>query len=348
MCPYCNFYKTAASEGGFWKYVEAVLMEAVKYAGQVRAETVFFGGGTPTALSGGQLERLIGGLGEIFDLGGVREFTVEMNPATVSLSKAETLLQMGVTRASLGVQSWEPHVLATLGRVHTGPQAERSIQTLRAAGFKNLNLDLMFGVPGQGFEDWEATLEKTIEIGPQHISAYSLTYEEDTEFFLRLQRGEFQFDALFDAELFGWSWERLEKAGYLGYETSNFARPGFECRHNLAIWRGADYLGLGPGAVSTVGGLRWRNVADVKSYTRRLEEGLAVAGELEEITPEKRFLERLALGLRTRDGVELGGLDSRKLEALCEGGYALVENGRVRLVGEGRALVDEIVADLVT
>ncbi|GAB4167474.1 MAG: radical SAM family heme chaperone HemW [Terrimicrobiaceae bacterium] len=347
ICPYCNFYKSPAAEGGFQEYVDAVLAEARGYEEMVRPRTVFFGGGTPTALSVSQLRRLIGGLRKVWDFSGVEEFTIEINPATVSPSKAGALLECGVTRASVGVQSWEPHLLERLGRTHTAELAARSLTILREAGFSNINIDLMFGVPGQTVGEWESTVRRTIDEGTSHVSAYLLTYEEDTEYFLRLARGEWSPDPALDAELFELTARWLASAGLPPYETSNFARPGSECRHNRAIWHGADYLGLGPGAVSTVGGVRWQNIPDTAAYRRRVEEGKSPAENREELTPQQLQMERLALGLRTREGVDATGLEPEKVDSLIRGGHAIRQGSRLVLTASGRALADEVALALI-
>ena len=199
-----------------------------------------------------QLELLLSGLHRRLDLSGLREWTLEMNPATVSLEKAQMLHDFGVNRISMGVQSWDPEILNRLGRVHSALQAERSYHILKEAGFTNLNLDLIFGVPGQSIDTWERSLKKTIGLAPQHISAYCLTYEEDTEFFRRHQRGELSQDTEQDANFYEMTMAVLEAGGYRQYEISNYANPGYECLHNLAYWLGRDYLGLGPSAFSTL------------------------------------------------------------------------------------------------
>ncbi len=346
VCPYCSFYKTEASAGGFREFVEALLSEARLVRDIVRPETVFFGGGTPTALNASQLDRLISGLAAQFDFSEVQEFTVEMNPATVSPGKASTLRQLGVNRASLGVQSWEPAILQTLGRSHSAEMAERSIHILRQAGFDNLNLDHMFGVPGQSPDDWRRTIARSLTYQPTHLSAYSLTYEEDTEFFEKLGRGEFVADGALDADLFEETITRLEVAGFEHYETSNYALPGQTCRHNLAYWQGKDFLGLGPSAVSTVGTIRTKNVSDTKDYVRRCTAGVSSAETVEELTPEELRLERIALGLRTSRGIEENDIASAAAAPLLEKGLLQRVGDRLVLARSARSLADEIALEM--
>ncbi len=224
VCPYCSFYKEASDRNKTRAFLDAMLREAEIWGEQLQPRTIFFGGGTPTALSTSQLDYLISGLRERMDFSRLEEFTIEMNPATVSIEKASRLRELGVNRVSMGVQSWDPGLLETLGRVHSRDQALRSYAILREAGFENLNLDFIFGIPGQTVDQWIDTLRQTIALQPQHISAYCLTYEEDTEYFLRLGRGEFSQDPEVDAALFELTMETLEGAGYAQYEISNYAR----------------------------------------------------------------------------------------------------------------------------
>ncbi len=305
VCPYCAFYKEASDRNKTRAFLDAVLAELSHYQQRftLQPETIFFGGGTPSALSPSQLDYLLGGLHERLDLSRLREWTLEMNPATVSLEKAKLLRGFGVNRISMGVQSWDPALLEVLGRVHTDAQAERSYAILREAGFENVNLDLIFAVPTQTREQWAASLRKTIALGPEHISAYCLTYEEDTAFYSRFQKGEYTQDPAWDADLFEMTIALLGEGGYGQYEISNYARPGRECRHNLAYWTGADYLGLGPSAYSTCGANRWQNLAETAEYSRRTLAGEEAIDFREEIDEATRRSEAVAFGLRTRYGV---------------------------------------------
>jgi oxygen-independent coproporphyrinogen-3 oxidase len=267
-----------------------------------------------------------------------------MNPATVSLEKAQMLREFGVNRISMGVQSWDPELLNRLGRVHSAEQAERSFQILREAGFNNLNLDLIFGIPGQSTEIWEQSLRKTIDLAPEHISAYCLTYEEDTEFFRRHQRGELSQNTELDAKFFELTMALLESSGYQQYEISNYANPGYECLHNLAYWRGRDYLGLGPSAFSTIGKQRWQNTPDTSRYIEQLEAGIEPVSLREEITGQIRKSEEIAFGLRTSTGVLESTMQgwTRELDALRNEGYLEEKNSHLRLTTKGRMVADAI------
>jgi oxygen-independent coproporphyrinogen-3 oxidase len=346
ICPYCAFYKTRANHSETERFCEALLRE-VRQPAQDRhllPSTIFVGGGTPTALTTAQLELLLNGFHEHLDLSSMSEWTMEANPGSVSADKAELLLKRGINRLSLGVQSWDDELLKLLGREHDSKQAEESFRLLRAAGFSNINVDLMFGLPGQTLGQWRASLEKTIALQPEHVSAYCLTYEEDTEFFLRHARGEFRQSSDADAEFFEMTMSILQAAGYEHYEISNYARPGFSSTHNRAYWSGQDYLGIGPSAFSTVGMQRWQNVADYREYAERLFDGRSIIDKTEELTNVMKRAEKIALLLRTSDGVSAATLEPFKKEAaeFVELGLLQRSNGQFVLTHAGKSLADSV------
>jgi oxygen-independent coproporphyrinogen-3 oxidase len=358
ICPYCAFYKDLLDRSQTRRFCEALLRELKQYQRaaissppehpgallRILPSTIYFGGGTPTALNIAQLELLLRGFQETLDLSQLVEWTIEANPGSVSARKAALLKTFGVNRISLGVQSWEEELLKLLGREHNATQAEESFHILRDAGFTNLNIDLMFGLPGQTTEQWRTTLEKTIALEPEHVSTYCLTYEEDTEFFLRHARGEYRQDPDADAEFFEMTMAVLEDAGYGHYEISNYARPGFESFHNRAYWLGKDYLGIGPSAVSTVEMQRCQNVCDYRAYIDRLLSGRSPHESTENLTDEMKRTERIALSLRTRDGVSDAdlkdfGVETDELLAL---GLLQRSNEHFVLTPKGKALTDSI------
>ena len=349
ICPYCSFYKDIAGPGKADPLVDALIREAELFGSGCAPETVFIGGGTPTALSVSQLERLFAGLERHLDLSNVAEFTIEMNPATVTKGKAGLLRAHGVNRVSMGVQSWDPDLLKVLGRVHDAAQVRASFSILRAAGYDNLNLDLIYGVPGQAITQWEESIRQTIDLGPEHISAYCLTYEEDTEYFERMARGEFREDADQDAGFFERGAALLSAAGYAQYEISNYARPGRVCRHNLAYWEGADYLGLGPSAWSTIGERRWQNVPDTAAYVRAMQAGVRPISNEEILPAATRESEKIAFGLRMNAGIDPSKLSANPqlVTSLREEGLLEDHGPRVRLTPRGRLLADEIAAELM-
>jgi oxygen-independent coproporphyrinogen-3 oxidase len=355
ICPYCAFYKDLLDRSQTSRFCEALLRELELNESRwrtgdrrslIRPSTIYFGGGTPTALNIPQLELLLRGFRERLELSQLVEWTIEANPGSVSARKAALLKKFGVNRISLGVQSWDEELLKLLGREHNAQQAKESFLILRDAGFTNVNVDLMFGLPGQTGDQWRATLEKTIALEPEHISTYCLTYEEDTEFFLRHARGEFRQDADADADFLEMTMAMLEGAGYEHYEISNYARPGCESVHNRAYWLGKDYLGLGPSAVSTFGMQRWQNVCDYRAYIERVFSGQSPRESTENLTSEMKRTERIALGLRMREGISSSELKDFALETdeLVALQLLRESNGNFLLTRRGKALADSVAA----
>jgi oxygen-independent coproporphyrinogen-3 oxidase len=301
-------------------------------------------------LSPTHLTRLFETLHETIDFRALDEVTLEANPATFDAAKARLFRDLGVTRVSLGIQSFTPHVLETLGREHDPEQAAEAVAILREAGMPQVNIDLMFSIPGQSEEDWLATLERAVLLEPDHLSAYNLTYEEDTAFFDSLKRGDVKMDEDIDARFFHLAAGFLTNRDYEHYETSNYARPGKRSTHNEGYWQGEDYLGLGPSAVSTVNAIRSKNVADTAAYVARVSSIGHAIDESEALDADARRLELIAMGLRTHAGIAMGLLDAAALqraEIFHAEGLAEITGGRLRLVGKGRALVDPIAAELV-
>lgn len=346
ICPYCAFYKTLMDPSQTQQFCAAILRELEQHGAshKIVPSTVYFGGGTPTALSTPQLEFLLRGFREALDLWQVKEWTIEANPGSVSARKADMLQRFSVNRISLGVQSWDDELLRILGREHDARQAEKSFYILRDAGFSNINVDLMFGLPGQTREQWQATLEKTIALRPEHISAYCLTYEEDTEFFLRHSRGELRSNTDIEADFFEMTMSILEKAGYEHYEISNYARSGFSSLHNRAYWTGEDYLGIGPSAFSTRGLRRWQNIADYREYTARIFRDQSPIGSTENLTSTMKRAEKIALSLRTHDGVSGHLLDNwpNKIGEFIAQGLLRRSNGNFVLTRAGKLLADSV------
>ncbi len=346
LCPYCSFYVETGARNKTTAFLDALLREVAEASQQftLRPQTIYFGGGTPSALSVEQLDYLLGGLRARLDLSELTEWTFEVNPATVRAEKARLLHSAGVTRISLGVQSWDDALLKTLGRVHSAAQAEKTFGILREAGFGNINIDLMFAVPGQTLAQWQATLARTVALGPDHVSSYCLTYEEDTAYFRQLQLGTFRQDDDRDADLFETTMDTLPAAGFYQYEISNYARPGRESAHNFAYWRGADYLGFGPSAFSTVGLRRWQALPDTAEYTRRILAGESVVHFVEELSPVTREGEIAAFGVRTRDGLAAAALTRwpAALQEFRELGFFEDRADRVILTRRGKLMADAV------
>ncbi len=349
VCPYCSFYKHTPSDTPIGSFVDALAAEAKSRITE-NPRTIYLGGGTPSMLSPGHLTRLFTALHAAIDFSQLEEVTLEANPATFDAAKARLFRELGVTRVSLGIQSFTPHVLEILGREHSVTQASESVSILRQAGIPSINIDLMFSIPGQSKDDWEATLRHAISLDPDHISAYNLTYEEDTAFFESLRRGEMRENEDHDAEFFHLADELLTVSGFDHYETSNYAKPNHHSSHNQGYWRGEDYLGLGPSAVSTLDDVRWKNVADTARYVSQVQSIGHALTESETLDAEARRLERIALGLRTKDGISLDLLGPEAITRarnLADEGLARIVDHQLILIHHGRALVDPIAAELV-
>jgi len=358
---YCGFYSTPYTAGGADEFIRGLQIEADSYKPvftQRIFETVYLGGGTPTALASGQLARVAAIIREHFRIADDAEFTVEANPNTVTREILALLIERGVNRFSLGVQSFSDEVLQTLGRLHTVAQAVQAMSLARDAGFTNIGMDLIYGIPGQTLRQWEETLDSAIALRPEHVSAYSLSLDEGSPFHRKAAAGGF---ALPDDGIVAHMYERavmkLGSAGYGRYEISNFSRPGFECGHNINYWERGEYLGLGPGAWSFISGRRHSTIPDSAEYTRRLSSGSPVIEADEIVGMESAAREAVLLGLRTMKGLDLirfereYGTDLlRRLErnavSLREEGLLQRTEGVLRLTDRGILLSNEALARL--
>lgn len=346
LCPYCSFFVETGSRNKNQAFLDALLreLEMVRDRFGLMPKTIYFGGGTPSSLLTGQLEYLLAGLRERISFENLEEFGLEANPSTVRKDKADVLKRGGINRISLGVQSWDDEYLKVLGRVHNSAQAEKTYGILRDAGFDNINIDLMFAVPAQSLDNWKASLDKTALLAPEHVSCYCLTYEEDTQFFEMLRAGTYEIDRDEEALFFEATMASLENAGYAQYEISNYAKPGFESRHNRAYWAGADYLGIGPGAFSTVGLERWENVRDTAKYVALIAEGKNAGDFRESLSPRTRAGEIAAFGIRTQEGLSTEFLAPwiEPLQEYVQLGLVESFGERMRLTGRGRMLADSV------
>jgi len=313
-------------------------------------ETIYFGGGTPSILQAELFSEFVSPLHDLSSRAGPpREFTLEVNPATVTSKKAAAWRAAGVNRISLGAQSFDVDQLKLLGRQHQPSDIAETCALLRENGFSNINIDLMFALPGQNMDGWKSALRAALDCKPRHISAYALTYEEDTPFFEKLRRGVWRRDEELEIAMFERTRVILAAAGLPGYEISNFASPGFESQHNLGYWRGEDYLGLGPSACSTVGSARWRNLPDTRAYIERVMRGESVHEEHEHLDDATRARERIMFGLRMHEGVARDAFtgQDRRLRELKTDGLAFEEAGRVRLTPRGQLVADSVAAIFV-
>ncbi|GII86536.1 coproporphyrinogen III oxidase [Sphaerisporangium siamense] len=362
-CGYCDFNTYTAAElgpGASRADYAATAVEEVRLARRVLGDadlpvrTVFFGGGTPTLLPAGDLTRVLRAIGDEFGLAPDAEVTTEANPESVGPAALEALRAGGFTRISFGMQSAREHVLAVLDRRHTPGRPAEAVREARAAGFAHVNLDLIYGTPGESDDDWRASLAAAIDAGPDHVSAYSLIVEDGTRLAARIRRGELPMpddDVAADRYLIADA--MLAAAGFSWYEVSNWAasEPA-RCRHNLLYWTGGDWWGVGPGAHGHVGGTRWWNVKHPAAYAARLAEGRSPAHAREVLAPEDRYVERLMLELRLDSGFPVAeiGPDARTALARALGDGLLdpgpFRAGRAVLTLKGRLLADALVRDL--
>lgn len=307
-CAYCDFLSFAAPERAYRDYVEKLIEELYGQSASFQdycVTSIFLGGGTPSILPAKLVEELFAVLYECFDVAEDAEITIEANPGTLTMEKLETYLQSGINRLSIGLQSSDDEELRTLGRIHCYDDFLKSYQRARQAGFTNISVDLMSALPGQTVQSWKSTLRKIMMLKPEHISAYSLIIEEGTLFYDRYHEDESAFpDEDADREMYHLTKELLAAQGYERYEISNYAKPGYECRHNTGYWTGVDYLGLGLGASSYTHGFRYHNTTDMKEYlSLDLRESGAAACDIQEMSMDEKMEEFMFLGLRMMEGV---------------------------------------------
>jgi putative oxygen-independent coproporphyrinogen III oxidase len=354
-CPYCDFY-SVTDDTLISAYLAALDREARLYRDQFPAfDSLFLGGGTPSWLDEAHIAALMKNLRRHFTFAPDSEITLEANPDDITAEKLTLWRELGINRLSLGVQSFDEAELRFLGRRHTARQTAAAIDLIRAAGFTNLGLDLMYGLPGQSLDTWVKTLETALSFSPQHLSCYQLTIEVggtlalQTPLARRVARGQISLpDEETQREFFLLTANFLTDRGYLHYEVANFARDEhYICRHNVKYWTRTPYLGLGPAAHSFLAGRRWWNISSVAQYCSSLSAGKApVAGE-ESLTPEQIRLETLALGFRTREGVSLATIRERPsgdamVAALTQAGLVRVDRDRVIATVQGLVVADRL------
>ncbi len=357
-CDFCAFYQTSPTAEGVRGFLQSVQDEAALVDWSQRVDTVFWGGGTPGLLSASAITQLAATVRERCG-GAPGEWTVEMAPASVTVERLRALKEAGVTRISMGAQSFQPELLDALGRQHTRDQVLRAYDRVRDVGFASVNLDLMFALPGQGERAWDADLAEAIGLAPDHISTYCLTFEEDTKLWVKLSQGQVKRDPELERRLYLATWEQLEAAGYGQYEVSNFAREGHPCRHNLNTWRMQEWVGLGPSAASQHAGWRGANPSDLDRWTAEVTRGARVTEDRVALTPALLAEDALIFGLRLNAGVDLAAwrvrfpaLESPELRELFARlraeGLATQEADVLRLTTEGRLLADAVGGEIMS
>ena len=357
-CGYCDFNSYVVAEGAAHdRFLDALQAELRRRWRGSQPVSVFFGGGTPSLLSPERLQRLLEIVAEQVDLAGCAEVSMEANPESFTLEKAQIARAAGVNRISIGTQSFHAHHLQFLDRAHDAADAEAAFAAARAAGFDNVSIDLMFGIPGETLTEWQSDLERALLLGTDHLSCYNLTFEPGTRLQRDRQQGKTEpNDQEIDRAMFEYTRERLSSAGFVAYEVSNFSAAGGPCQHNDHYWLQGNYVGIGPGACSHFDGVRVTNLKPLEQWADAALAGLTCTGSAETLRPLQRAAEALWLGIRRTAGVSLRQIESRldlKVRAAFEPAIArhkreqMVEfdGDRLRLVGEGLLLADQVGGD---
>ncbi len=370
-CSYCDFNSYAGIEDMQAEWLAAALVEAKLWAPRLmgrRVSTIFIGGGTPSLLSGDSVSRLLDEIRRRIDIDQDAEITLEANPESVEPERLNAYREAGVNRISMGVQSLDASELVFLDRIHSAARAEWAFETIRSAGFDNVNLDLIYGLPCQSLETWQSTVERVLGWnghGPDHLSCYALTVEEGTPLAARVTAGRvIEADPDLVADIADWTSERLMRAGFEQYETSNYARDGLRCEHNLIYWRNQEYAAIGPGAHGFVDGARYQVVRSPRVYIDRLRpdhelgqvpEGLpspAIVGA-ERPSERENLIDTLTSGLRLMEGVDESSLPDTydefrpTLDWAVDSGLARRADGRLSLTRRGHAVANEIFVRLL-
>ncbi len=360
-CAYCDFYSLAGQEGRMDAYTAALcahLAETAPFAAGHLVDTVYFGGGTPTYLGAKRLAEILKVIKKRYHLAKDAEITLEANPDSAADPKAlRSLRKAGFDRISLGMQSACDTQLQAIGRLHTASQTVAAVEAARKAKFQNLSLDLIYGLPGQTLEQWRLDLSAAVALEPEHLSCYGLKVEEGTPFYSRRETLDLPGDDL-QADMYLWTVDFLQEQGYVQYEISNFAKPGFASRHNLKYWTLQEYAGFGPGAHSDFGGVRYAYARDLEGYIQGVAGHMPMLSESERIPPLDRDTEWVMLSLRTAQGLDLRTFESRFrrrarcflpfLESCRQAGYAVEEEpGRWHLTPRGFLVSNQIIGGLL-
>jgi len=357
-CRYCGFYSEPIKNHNPQRLISAIIAELGRYDSVKSFRTIYIGGGSPSCLPESQLLRLVGDI--ISRWPKAEEFTIEVNPGQVNKDVLSRLHACGVNRLSIGAQSFNPAELDFLGRRHSVADISRAVGAAKKAGFENIGLDLIFAIPGSTLESWKHSLRSAIDLGIQHISAYCLTYEEGTPLQKAVAAGEVEpVDEETDRAMYEMAIDELEAAGFKQYEISNFARPGFECKHNLNYWANRPYIGVGPAAGSYWQGSRTLNIANIAKYIEMIEQGEDAATESEIPNHLQIACETAVLNLRRRCGIKLEefknrtGFDATELFAEPIGRYiqlGLIEasDGRIFLTRKAMPIADSVLCDFST
>ncbi|MCK4658434.1 MAG: radical SAM family heme chaperone HemW [Phycisphaerae bacterium] len=360
-CGYCDFYSVAVLNRPILPLIRALARELENRLAERPGpiSTIFVGGGTPTVLPRPELDELMSCLKQVVDHDHPIEFTVEANPGTVEEAKLDLLTRAGVDRISMGAQSFHLPELQMLERLHTPDEIPRSVKSCRSVGIRRINLDLMFGIPGQTLAGWRESLHHAVDLGVEHIACYGLTYEPGTALTARRDRREIvPCDEELEAEMYLAAIDDLESAGYHQYEISNFAKPGERCLHNLVYWRNEPCIGVGPSAAGYLQGVRYKNVSNIEEYICKVEQGGQAVVESEKLTGQDLAGETVMLQLRLncgivfdefllRTGVEARLTYARSIAKYVQNGFLKVTDSGVALTRAGRLMADTVIADFI-
>ena len=356
-CPYCAFYSEPIAQHQPEKFVDALFMELEQYAMTEPVETIYIGGGSPTCLRRELLVEIVVSL--LSQYKDAAEFTIECNPAQADETMLKQLRALGANRLSIGAQSFNADELKTLGRIHSPKQIAEAVRTGKAAGFENIGLDLIFGIPGSIVKDWQFSLE-CAALDVQHISAYSLTIEKDTPFGRATKAGKLaMIDESTERQMHAAARMFLKDAGFMPYEISNFAKPGFECQHNIRYWKNLPVIGIGPSASGWYRGKRTTNIPDIAAYIEKIESRQFAYTEEHTPTPEQIACETAVLGLRMTDGIdmfeyekqtgfEFFGLFWNVVKEHCFNGLLECDSTHCRLTEKGLSYADTVSADFTS
>jgi oxygen-independent coproporphyrinogen-3 oxidase len=359
ICNYCNFNRGLYDEAQKTRYVAAVRAEIGRGPEGAQADTIFFGGGTPSLLDPADVAAIVGSSQERFDIDRAAEITLETNPETVDRAKLERFRQAGVNRISFGVQSFQDQELRRLGRIHSADRARAAVRDARLAGFDNISLDLMMWLPGQSVSAWMRNVDALIEAAPDHASLYLLELYPNAPLKEEMARGGWSLAPDDDAaDMYLGAMERLEGAGLAQYEISNVARPGMPSRHNLKYWTDGEWLGFGCAAHSTCNGVRWKNVAGTEDYVERVTRGADAAIDHRALSAVERLEEALFTGLRLTDGIDLDLVGDRygvnvwdrygaALQPFIAARCLVHDGPRLRLTRNGMLVANEVMAVFV-
>ena len=359
-CDFCAFYQEKPSKNGIESYFRGLREEFVRFSPNREISTVFIGGGTPGLLKAEQLDEL-SSLVSSFDLSPDVEWSIELAPSEITPEKLDVLGKGGVNRISLGVQTFNPKFMDALGRQHPVEKTFEAYQWIRQAGFDSVNLDLLFGAPGQSLQNWEEDLAQAVELAPDHLSTYCLTFEEDTAMFVRLSQGKVKIDPEREAEFYEFAWDYLPRYGYGQYEVSNYAKLGHACRHNLNTWAMNEWIGYGPSACTQYQGVRRKNIANLEEWALCMQPGNQPKFMEEETLSFTEFAQDAMLfGLRMNQGISIPaiaeqfsipidqflGMTQFLDRLVCEKLATQPSSGSYALTKQGRILCDAIACDL--